>query len=386
MSATSARPGRPAAHRARPDAAGTDLVSSVLGWYGRAARDLPWRAPATTPWGVLVSEVMLQQTPVARVLPAYAAWLARWPTPSALATDSPGEAVRAWGRLGYPRRALRLHAAATAIVDRHGGGVPAAHAELLALPGVGDYTASAVAAFAFRRRHAVLDTNVRRVLARAVSGVAGPPTSVTVSERQLAESLLPDDGELAASFAVGLMELGALVCQARTPACSACPLAGRCAWRLAGFPALAGPARPGQRYEGTDRQARGALLAVLRGSRRPVPAARLDFAWPAAVQRARALDGLVADGLVEVLPGGRFRLPGYRPRHRSRSRRAGTLGGYRPFDLCCCYSTDPAAGPASSTSSGGTSGTSAGSAGLASPRNVNAACGVSSPSASTTTM
>jgi A/G-specific adenine glycosylase len=294
MSVTSARAG---------------LVERVLGWYELAARDLPWRAPATTPWAVLVSEVMLQQTPVARVLPAYLAWLERWPTPSALAAEQPGEAVRAWGRLGYPRRALRLHAAASAIVERHGGGVPASYAELLALPGVGDYTASAVAVFAFRGRHAVLDTNVRRVLARAVSGNAGPTPSVTVRERGLAESLLPDDGELAARFAVGLMELGALICQARTPMCSACPLADRCGWRLAGFPVPAGPARRVQRYEGTDRQARGALLAVLRGSRRPIPAARLDEAWPDPVQRARALDSLVADGLVDKLPGGRFRLP-----------------------------------------------------------------------------
>ena len=152
------------------------MVGDLLSWYGRAARDLPWRDPAATPWAVLVSEIMLQQTPVARVLPAYARWLDRWPTPAALAAATPGDAVRAWDRLGYPRRALRLHAAATTIVARHDGEVPADYAQLRALPGIGDYTAAAVAAFAFRQRHAVLDTNVRRVLARLVSGVAEPAT------------------------------------------------------------------------------------------------------------------------------------------------------------------------------------------------------------------
>src|SRR3954447_15101431 len=196
------------------------LLEPVLDWYAEAARDLPWRRPATSAWAVLVSEFMLQQTPVARVLPAYEAWLHRWPTPGALADDPPGEAVREWGRLGYPRRGLRLHAAAVAIDAEHGGEVPLALEDLLALPGVGAYTARAVASFAHRQRHAVLDTNVRRVLARCLGGRADAPASVTTAEWALAESVLPDDPETAAVYSVALMELGALVCTARTPVCS----------------------------------------------------------------------------------------------------------------------------------------------------------------------
>ena len=167
------------------------LHEAVLAWFDTEARDLPWRRD-TSPWSVLVSEFMLQQTPVSRVLPVFEAWMRRWPTPTALAADTPGEAVRAWGRLGYPRRALRLHGAAKAIVDRHGGEVPADRDALLALPGVGAYTASAVASFAFGGRHPVLDTNVRRVFARVVQGVAFPAASVTAAEHALAESLMPE--------------------------------------------------------------------------------------------------------------------------------------------------------------------------------------------------
>ncbi len=285
------------------------IVEELLDWYGRAARQLPWRDPAASPWAVLVSEIMLQQTPVARVLPAYEQWITRWPTPAALAAAAPGDAVRAWDRLGYPRRALRLHAAATTIVARHGGEVPADYAHLRALPGIGDYTAAAVAAFAFRQRHAVLDTNVRRVLARAVSGMAEPSSAPTVAERRVASELLPDDGERAATFSVALMELGALICRARAPQCDRCPVADRCAWRQAGYPPSALPPRRGQRYEGTDRQARGAVLAILRAQPGPARRAQLRAAWPDVVQLDRALDGLVADGLVEPLPRDRFQLP-----------------------------------------------------------------------------
>ena len=140
------------------------LHQPILRWYADHARDLPWRRPEASAWSVLVSELMLQQTPVARVLPVHEAWLERWPTPASLAAEPSGEAVRAWGRLGYPRRALRLHAAAVAIVGRYDGAVPDSYDELITLPGVGDYTAAAVASFAFGRRHVVLDTNVRRVL------------------------------------------------------------------------------------------------------------------------------------------------------------------------------------------------------------------------------
>jgi A/G-specific adenine glycosylase len=281
----------------------SDLHERVLAWYAEAARDLPWRRPETTPWGVLVSELMLQQTPVARVLPVYARWMEDWPTPADLASASPGEAVRAWGRLGYPRRALRLHAAATALVTEHDGRVPSSTEALRALPGVGDYTAAAVASFAFGQRHAVLDTNVRRVLARAVSGQEHPPATLTRSERDLAESLLPSEDATAATWAVAVMELGALRCTATGPRCGDCPLADLCCWVAAGRPAYDGPPRRGQTYAGTDRQVRGRLLAVLRDAAGPVHVSRLESVWGEAEQRDRCLASLVADGLaVQVGP------------------------------------------------------------------------------------
>jgi A/G-specific adenine glycosylase len=281
----------------------------VLTWYAAHARDLPWRRPDASPWAVLVSEIMLQQTPVARVLPAYEAWLARWPVPAALAAEPPGEAVRAWDRLGYPRRALNLHASARAIVERHEGVVPADYEELRALPGVGAYTAAAVASFAYRRRHAVLDTNVRRVLSRVVTGVEYPPKTQTTGEVRLAESLLPLDPPVAALWSVAVMELGALVCTARTPRCADCPLAGDCEWRLSGKPPYDGPARKGQTYAGTDRQCRGRLLAVLRKATGPVEKPALDDVWDDVLQRERALAALIEDGLVDPLDDGRYALP-----------------------------------------------------------------------------
>ncbi|MFV2175100.1 A/G-specific adenine glycosylase [Actinomadura sp. LOL_016] len=287
----------------------TSYTDSILAWYDANARDLPWRADDATPWGVLVSEIMLQQTPVARVLPVWHAWLDRWPTPAALAAEPSGEAVRAWGRLGYPRRALRLHESARAIVERHGGEVPSAHADLLALPGIGAYTAAAVASFAFGQRHAVLDTNVRRVLSRLVTGEEYPPKSQTKAEVRLAESLLPPAAPTAARWAVAVMELGALVCTARAPRCVDCPVLDRCRWHRDGRPAHAGPPRRGQTYAGTDRQCRGRLLAVLRDADGPVGKPALDVVWSDAVQRERALDALVADGLVDPLDDGRYALP-----------------------------------------------------------------------------
>jgi A/G-specific adenine glycosylase len=214
-----------------------------------------------------------------------------------------------WGRLGYPRRALRLHGAATAITEDHGGEVPDDHAALLALPGVGEYTAAAVASFAFRQRHAVLDTNVRRVFARAVTGVEYPAQATTAAERRTAVELLPARSETAATWGVAVMELGALVCTARSPECGACPIIAECAWQQAGRPPYQGPARRGQSYEGTDRQVRGKLLAVLREAHGEVAQARLDEVWHEPVQRARALDGLIMDGLVEPVAPGVYRLP-----------------------------------------------------------------------------
>lgn len=243
---------------------------------------------------------MLQQTPVARVIPALELWLERWPTPADLAREPAGEAVRQWERLGYPRRALALHGAATAIAERHGNDVPADVDALLALPGVGPYTARAVASFAHGIRTPVVDTNVRRVLARAVHGraEAGPPrTTVDLLEM---EAMLPVEPRRAQLTNAGTMELGQTVCTARTPRCDACPIAEACAWRTAGYPAYTGPRAPVQkRYEGSDRQVRGLVLRELRASDTPVPAVVIAGVWPDAVQRTRAIDGLLRDGLIE---------------------------------------------------------------------------------------
>ena len=288
-----------------------DWADTVLDWYGEHARDLPWRRPGTSAWAVLVSEMMLQQTPVARVLPAYEAWLARWPTPADLAAEPAGEAVRMWGRLGYPRRALRLHEAAGAITARHGGVVPADLDQLLALPGVGAYTARAVAAFAYGRRHPVVDTNVRRVVARAVVGQGDAGPAATARDLAAVEALLPAEPARAARFGVAVMELGALVCTARAPRCGHCPVRETCRWRVAGCPPYEGPVKAPQAFAGTDRQVRGLLMGVLRASDAPVDTAALAAVWSDRVQRGRALDGLVADGLVDPLPDGRFALPGW---------------------------------------------------------------------------
>ncbi|MGH3347917.1 MAG: A/G-specific adenine glycosylase [Nocardioides sp.] len=274
------------------------LHRPLLAWYDEHARDLPWRSATASPWSVMVSELMLQQTPVSRVLPVHQEWLARWPTPTSLAADPPGEAIRRWGRLGYPRRALRLHAAATVIAEQHGGVVPADRDALRALPGVGEYTAAAIAVFAFGQRQAVLDTNVRRVLGRVVGGTEFPPASLTRAERDRATDLLPEDAADAATWSVAVMELGALVCTANRPRCGACPLADACAWRAASYPAYDGPPRRGQAWAGTDRQCRGRLLAVVRDADGPVGLDRLARTWDEADQRTRCLAGLVEDGLL----------------------------------------------------------------------------------------
>jgi A/G-specific adenine glycosylase len=276
------------------------LHTDVLAWFDETGRNLPWRIDRQ-PWRVMVSEFMLQQTPVARVLPVFEAWMDRWPTPAALAADGPGDAVRAWGKLGYPRRALRLHASATAIVERHGGEVPDELEHLRALPGVGEYTAAAIASFAFGQRHVVLDTNVRRLLARTVQGVEFSADSLTAAERELAVDLLPEHD--ADRWAAATMELGALVCTAKSPRCGACPIDDRCAWNVAGRPAHTGPPRRGQAYAGTDRQVRGRLLDVLRGSDSPVAQEALDAAWDDAEQRERCLASLLADGLIHETRG-----------------------------------------------------------------------------------
>lgn len=284
-------------------------ATELLSWYGREQRDLPWRRPGVTPWQILVSEFMLQQTPVARVEPIWLDWIARWPTPSATASASAADVLRAWGKLGYPRRAKRLHECAIAIAADHDDEVPSDVETLLSLPGIGTYTARAIACFAYRQRVPVVDTNVRRVIARAVHGRADASASSSPRDLVDVEALLPNSDE-APTFSVALMELGATVCTARAPRCGICPLSV-CAWRSAGFPAGTGPARRAQRYAGTDRQVRGRLLDVLRGNDSPVTRAELDVAWLSdTAQRDRALDSLLVDGLVEQTADGRFALAG----------------------------------------------------------------------------
>jgi A/G-specific adenine glycosylase len=311
------------------------LHTELADWFSREARDLPWRAADRTPWGVLVSEVMLQQTPVVRVLPVWREWMERWPAPADLAAEPAGEAVRAWGRLGYPRRALRLHAAAAVIVAEHGGELPDTEEALRTLPGVGSYTAAAVAAFAFGRRATVVDTNIRRVHARLLGGEALPAPALTAAEQRRAAALLPEDTALSVAWNAAAMELGAVVCTARSPRCSACPVAAECAWRAAGEPPPTYTPR-GQAWHGTDRQVRGAVMAVLRAAEHPVHRALFEPPVPGAPagaaagaagegavtaalgrlhslgtgpdQLERALAGLLADGLA-VEKHGRLRLP-----------------------------------------------------------------------------
>lgn len=293
----------------KPEVTDTSLAAQLSSWFAIHGRDLPWRQPDASAWAVLVSEVMLQQTPVARVLPAYRAWLLRWPTAAALASAPAGDAVRMWGKLGYPRRALRLHACAIVISERHAGQLPDTLPELLALPGVGEYTARAVLAFAFGKRAAVVDTNVRRVLARAIGGQGMPGLPSTNRDLAAMESVLPEADAEAARFCAAIMELGALVCTATAPNCIACPIADRCAWRRAGHPRYDGPVRRPQRFTGTDRQIRGLLLDVLRTADGPVRQSALDIAWPDTEQRRRAQDSLVTDELIYPLADGWYSLP-----------------------------------------------------------------------------
>lgn len=279
----------------------------LLAWYAVHERDLPWREPGTTAWGVLVSEVMSQQTPVARVAPRWREWLTRWPGPAELAAAPVADVLRAWDRLGYPRRALRLRECAAAVVEAWGGELPRTEAELRTLPGVGDYTAAAVVAFAYGGRAVVLDTNVRRVLGRLLGGEALPPPTLTAAERRRAATVLPEEPGLSARWNVALMELGALVCTAGAPACDECPVRDWCAWRAAGYPRdeHAGRRRT-QAWHGTDRQVRGRVMALLRGAGDDVVELsdiEAELAEIEPEQLARALAGLVADGLAARVGG-----------------------------------------------------------------------------------
>lgn len=300
------------------------LQQRIIGWFDAHARDLPWRGAGRSPWSVLVSEFMLQQTPVVRVLPVFTEWLSRWPTPADLATAPSGDALRHWGRLGYPRRALRLHAAAVAVVEHHNGEVPDTVGKLLTLPGVGTYTAAAVAAFAFGKRETVVDTNIRRVHARLIGGDALPAPALTAAEMRRAVKLLPDDGAKSVLWNAAVMELGALVCTARAPKCSNCPVLDACAWVTAGRPEPHYVPK-GQAWAGTDRQVRGAMMGVLRDSAVPVvrellvgepvdlrsgpnatltPLLKLHNLNAPRDQLERALEGLLRDGLARDTPAG----------------------------------------------------------------------------------
>ena len=282
------------------------IVPALIAWFDEHERDLPWRH--SSPWGVLVSEFMLQQTPADRVIPVWHAWLATWPTPGDLASAPLADALRAWGRLGYPRRAARLHASAIVITRDFGGQVPSDAESLRSLPGVGEYTAAAVQAFAFGRRSIVLDTNVRRVLARTLDGTAQQLDHITTAERVRSNDLWPESDARSARWSAAVMEFGAVVCKARSPLCDRCPVVHFCLWTEEGRPAPA-PRRIQPAYAGSDREARGAIMHVLRGAIDAAEESELTAAWPDRTQRERALAGLVADGLAVRLPEGRVRLP-----------------------------------------------------------------------------
>lgn len=289
-----------------------DWRADLVAWFRATARPLPWRDPATSPWGILVSEVMSQQTPVARVAPSWQRWMGLWPEPANLAAAPADQVLREWGKLGYPRRALRLRECAAVIVAKHGGRVPADVDELLALPGIGDYTARAVAAFAFGARTPVVDVNVRRVLRRHRQATFLPGAHKR-ADLAVVEGLLYDDPASAAELSAAWMELGATVCRTR-PACAECPVRESCAWVAAGSPEpseeeLAAAKKRVQKFEGTDRQVRGKLLDVLRAAESPVEKALLDAVWPDEAQRSRALFSLLDDGLAVQDADGLFRLP-----------------------------------------------------------------------------
>ncbi len=284
------------------------IQEQLIAWYEQNARTLPWRKSRISSYQILVSEIMLQQTPAARVAPQWQAWIKRWPNAASLANATPAEVIRQWDRLGYPNRALRLHQTAKELVAKHNGKLPSTYDELIALPGIGDYTAAAIIAFAHNKRSVVLDTNIRRVISRVWHGVERPGTSVSSGERQFAESLVPLADESAAKWSIAIMEFGALVCTARDPQCSACPIANTCNWRIAGFPASDIKPKT-QKFEGTDRQVRGQIMKLLKDSASSLPKSTLAEVTSDTQQFERALHSLVIDGLVDVTKNGRFQLP-----------------------------------------------------------------------------
>lgn len=276
---------------------------AIIAWFKKNKRDLPWRK--TDAWGVLVSEIMLQQTPVARVLPVYREWMNRWPTPQALASASPADVITAWGRLGYPRRALRLHECAKVLTSEFNGVIPSTEKELRALPGIGEYTAAAMVAFAFEGRSLVLDINIRRLFSRLYRGEEHPSAATTQSERSEYESYIP--ARNAHIWAAATMELGALICTSKNPTCGICPVADQCKWRSLDYPATE-RVRKSQTWHGTDRQCRGTLVQALRDNS-ILSKKELLLLWDVPSQVEKAILTLLDDGLIEERRKNYFSLP-----------------------------------------------------------------------------
>jgi A/G-specific adenine glycosylase len=270
-----------------------DMHRDVLAWFDENQRDLPWRK--STAWGIMVSEFMLQQTPVNRVIPIWNEWMNRWPTPKDLSAAKKSDLLKAWGRLGYPRRALRLHDAATIIATQQNNQVPKTEAELRYLPGVGEYTAAAIMAFAHKEKSLVLDVNIRRLFARALDGQEFPPLHITNAERQARIELIPKD---ASKWAAATMELGALVCTATKPLCEKCPIANQCLWRANGFPKSENKKKSNQKWHGTDRQCRGTIIEHLRTNEKSTTK-KLQTLWQDNSQLEKCLASLIKDGLIE---------------------------------------------------------------------------------------
>lgn len=281
----------------------SSLEKEIINWFKRNKRDLPWRK--TDPWGVMVSEFMLQQTPVNRVVPKWHEWMSRWPTPVALAAASPAEVITAWGRLGYPRRALRLYESAKIIVRDHDGEVPRTEVELRALPGIGEYTAAAICAFAHEHETLVLDINIRRLFARVIDGTQFPTLAPSTKERSARAELIPRSN--AHVWAVATMELGALICTSRNPKCNECPVASRCSWRANGYPESARTKKV-QSWHGTDRQCRGIVVQALRENESLATRA-IKKLWHDDSQIEKALQSLTADGLITKVKRSQYCLP-----------------------------------------------------------------------------
>jgi A/G-specific adenine glycosylase len=279
------------------------LEKPITQWFAKNKRELPWRS--TSPWGVMVSEFMLQQTPVARVLPKWNEWMARWPTPVELAKATPAEVITAWGRLGYPRRALRLHESAKIIARDFNNEVPESEEVLRSLPGIGDYTAAAISAFAFGANTLVMDVNIRRVLVRALDGKEYPTSSPTVRERESRLAILPSRN--ADNWAAATMELGALICTSKNPSCNNCPIISQCKWRKNGYP-QSELVRKSQDWHGTDRKCRGTIVQALRENE-SLTLSAIKKLWPEESQVEKALETLLADHLIEEHSRSRFRLP-----------------------------------------------------------------------------